>query len=36
MIADFLAEVRRQGLADTQLTPDDLFPTVPNLIGEPA
>jgi 4,5-dihydroxyphthalate decarboxylase len=36
MIADFLAEIRRQGLADTDLTPDTLFPAVSNLIGEPA
>src|SRR5262249_7646814 len=28
MIAGFLAEVRKQGLADTALTPDTLFPPV--------
>jgi len=36
MIADFLAEIRKQNLADTDLTPDDLFPAVPHLVGEPA
>jgi 4,5-dihydroxyphthalate decarboxylase len=34
MVADFLAEIRKQGLADTDLTPDTLFPAVSNLIGE--
>lgn len=28
MIADFLDEVRRQGLADSPMTPDQLFPTI--------
>lgn len=36
MIADFLDEVRRQGLADTGLTPESLFPTIAELAGEPA
>lgn len=36
MIADFLAEIRRQGLADTVLTPDALFPDATTLVGEPA
>lgn len=36
MIADFLAEIRNQNLADTDLTPDALFPAVPQLVGEPA
>lgn len=36
MIGDFLTEVRRQGLAEMNLTPDTLFPAVANLIGEPA
>lgn len=36
MIGDFLAEVRRQGLADMKLTPDTLFPAIAKLIGEPA
>jgi 4,5-dihydroxyphthalate decarboxylase len=36
MIAGFLAEIRSQKLADTDLTPDDLFPAVPSLVGEPA
>ena len=34
MIADFLAEIRRQKLAETDLTPDDLFPAVPHYAGE--
>jgi 4,5-dihydroxyphthalate decarboxylase len=36
MITGFLAEIRKQNLADTDLKPDDLFPAVPNLVGEPA
>jgi 4,5-dihydroxyphthalate decarboxylase len=36
MIADFLAEIRNQNLADIVLSPDDLFPAVPTRIGEPA
>ncbi len=36
MIADFLAEIRKQSLADTDLTPDELFPAFPNLAGEHA
>jgi 4,5-dihydroxyphthalate decarboxylase len=35
MIADFLAEIRNQGLAETDLTPDTLFPAVPHRLGEP-
>jgi 4,5-dihydroxyphthalate decarboxylase len=34
MIADFLSEVRRQGLADIDLTPDQLFPSVHQLTGD--
>jgi 4,5-dihydroxyphthalate decarboxylase len=36
MIADFLDEVRKQRLAETDLTPDTLFPAIPSLEGEPA
>ena len=36
MIADFLGEIRKQNLADTDLTPDKLFPAVPHLAGEHA
>lgn len=36
MIADFLAEVRNQGLADLSLTPDQLFPAVAQPAGEAA
>nr|WP_255616483.1 nitrate ABC transporter substrate-binding protein [Microvirga puerhi] len=36
MIADFLAEIRKQNLADTDLTPDELFPAIPHFVGEPA
>jgi 4,5-dihydroxyphthalate decarboxylase len=35
MIADFLAEIRKQSLADADLTPDALFPAVSHLVGEP-
>jgi len=36
MITDFLAEIRRQNLASTDLTPETLFPAVPHLAGEAA
>jgi 4,5-dihydroxyphthalate decarboxylase len=36
MIADFLSEIAKQNLADTDLTPESLFPAVPNLAGEAA
>ena len=35
MIADFLGEIRRQGLTDTELTPDSLFPPIADFVGEP-
>ena len=35
MIADFISEVRRQGLTDTELTPDSLFPPIADFVGEP-
>jgi len=35
MIADFIGEVRRQGLTDTELTPDSLFPPIADFVGEP-
>lgn len=36
MIADFLSEVRRQGLADVRLTPELLFPPIERTSGERA
>jgi len=36
MITDFLGEIGNQNLAETDLTPDALFPAVPQLAGEPA
>ena len=36
MITDFLGEISNQNLAETDLTPDALFPAVPQPVGEPA